>query len=68
MSYPKKIRLKIIWTKPMLEQYYKQFNTYDDRAIYKQVTVNSKEEEEYMLETNRRDAAVLPDIINNWKE
>lgn len=52
----------------MFEQYYKQFNTYDDRAIYKQVTVNSKEEEEYMLETNRRDAAVLPDIINNWKE
>ena len=54
-KYPKKIKLKIIWSPALMEQYYKQWGTYANRATHKLVEVNSKEEEEDYKRRNKED-------------
>lgn len=56
MTYPKKIKLKLIWTPAHIAQHEKQFGNLP-RANYKYVTVHSKEEEFQMKRRNKEDVA-----------
>lgn len=54
MTYPKQIRLKLIWTPALMLQHQKQWGNLP-RAKYKYVTVHSKGEEMEMKRRNQED-------------
>jgi len=54
VTYPKRIRLKLIWTPALMAQHHKQWGDLP-RAKYKLVTVHSKGEEMEMRRRNKED-------------